>query len=325
MGRKIDWERQIGRRLKLRELHMFLTAVQCGGMAKAAAELGVSQPTVSEAIANLEHTFGVRLVDRSHQGIEPTMYGDALLKRSAAAFDELKQSSRDIEFLTDPTAGELKIGCSETLAATVLPPVIQRFNEKFPRAVLQTDDVVSSEIQIQYAGLRARKYDLILTRLLVPRAGDPFVEQDFHVEALFNDQLVVAVGRHSRWAHRRRIDLAELIDEPWILTAPGTWNYARVAEAFEAQKLDMPRVCLRTFSVHLRTHLLASGHFITVLPNSVMRVNSERYALKALPIDLPVRQWPVAIVTLKNRTLSPVVERLIECAREVTKSLARHE
>jgi DNA-binding transcriptional LysR family regulator len=291
-------------------------------MAKAAAQLGVSQPTVSEAIASLEHTFGVRLVDRSHQGIEPTMYGDALLKRSTAAFDELKQSSRDIEFLTDPTAGELKIGCSETLAATVLPPVIQRFSEKYPRAVLHMDDVTSPEMQ--YAGLQARKYDLILTRLLVPVAGDPFVEQDFHVEVLFNDQLVVAVGRHSRWARRRRIDLAELIDEPWILTAPRTWNYACVAEAFQAQKLDMPKVCLLTFSVHLRTHLLASGHFITVLPKSVMRVNSERYALKALPIDLPVRQWPVAIMTLKNRALSPVVERFIDCAREVAKPLAKH-
>jgi DNA-binding transcriptional LysR family regulator len=154
MGRKIDWERQIGRRLKLRELHMFLTAVQCGGMAKAAALLGVSQPTVSEAIANLEHTFGVRLVDRSHQGIEPTMYGDALLKRSAAAFDELKQSSRDIEFLIDPTAGELKIGCSETLAATVLPPVAQRFIEKYPRAVLNMDDVASPEMQYVSIGIQ---------------------------------------------------------------------------------------------------------------------------------------------------------------------------
>ena len=107
MPTKIRTENQVGRRLKLRDLHVFFTVVQCGSMARAAGQLGVSQPTVSEVIADLEHTFGVRLLDRRPQGVEPTMYGAALFKRSVAAFDELKQSSRDIEFLPDPTAGEL--------------------------------------------------------------------------------------------------------------------------------------------------------------------------------------------------------------------------
>ena len=131
--RKIDWETHIGRRLRLRDLHVFSTVVRCGSMAKAAAQLGVSQPTVSEVIADLEHTFGVRLLDRSAQGVEPTMYGDSLLKRSVAAFDELKQSSRDIEFLADPTFGELRIGCVETLSATLVPRVLLRFSEQYPR------------------------------------------------------------------------------------------------------------------------------------------------------------------------------------------------
>ena len=122
--RKIDWESHIGRRLRLRDLHVFSAVVRCGSMAKAAAQLGVAQPTVSEMIADLEHTFGVRLLDRSARGVEPTVYGDALLKRSVAAFDELKQSSRDIEFLADPTVGELRIGCVETLSATLVPRVL---------------------------------------------------------------------------------------------------------------------------------------------------------------------------------------------------------
>ena len=113
MAPKIDWESRIGRRLKLRDLHVYFAVLQCGSMAKAAAQLGVSQPTVSEVIAGLEHTFGVRLLDRKPQGVEPTIYGSALLKRGIAAFDELKQSARDIEYLADPTVGELKIGCAE--------------------------------------------------------------------------------------------------------------------------------------------------------------------------------------------------------------------
>jgi DNA-binding transcriptional LysR family regulator len=106
MPRRIDWESQIGRRLKLRDLHVFFTAVQLGSMAKTARQLGVSQPAVSEIIADLEKALGVRLLDRHPQGIEPTKFGEALMKRSTAVFDELKQSVRDIEFLADPSAGE---------------------------------------------------------------------------------------------------------------------------------------------------------------------------------------------------------------------------
>src|SRR5262245_7910596 len=79
MLRKIDWESQIGRRLRLRDLHVFYTVVQHHSMAKAAVQLGVSQPAVSEVISDLEHALGVRLFDRSTQGVEPTMYGNALL------------------------------------------------------------------------------------------------------------------------------------------------------------------------------------------------------------------------------------------------------
>src|SRR5262245_59333670 len=121
MLRKIDWESQIGRRLRLRDLHVFSTVVQRGSMAKAAQQLGVSQPAVSEVIADLEHALGVRLVDRGSKGVEPTIYGQALLRCSVAVFDDLKQGIRDIEFLSDPTVGEVRLDCTEALWFTLLP------------------------------------------------------------------------------------------------------------------------------------------------------------------------------------------------------------
>ena len=168
MVSKIDWEDRIGRRLKLRDLHVYFAVVQCGSMAKAAAQLGVSQPTVSEIIADLEHTFGVRLLDRVARGVEPTMYGNALLKRGIAAFDELKQSTRDIAFLADPTIGELKIGCAESIAAAVLPAIIERFGQQYPRVVVRVDDVPSTELTM----LRERQHDLIVARMTKPLGGE---------------------------------------------------------------------------------------------------------------------------------------------------------
>src|SRR5258707_11424274 len=94
-----------------------MSVVQARSMGRAAEQLGTSQPAISRSISDLEHALGVRLVDRGSRGIEPTPYGRALIKRGVAVFDELRQGVRDIEFLADPTAGELRIGCAESLAA----------------------------------------------------------------------------------------------------------------------------------------------------------------------------------------------------------------
>lgn len=85
------WENRIGRRLRLRDLHILSVVVQWGSMAKAATHLAMSQPAVSEAIASLEATLRVRLLDRSSRGIEPTIYARALMKRGDAVFDELRE------------------------------------------------------------------------------------------------------------------------------------------------------------------------------------------------------------------------------------------
>jgi DNA-binding transcriptional LysR family regulator len=313
MVKKIDWDAQIGRRLKLRDLHVFSTVVECGSMAKAAQQLGVTHPTVSEVIGDLEHTFGVRLLDRSSQGVAPTIYGGALLKRSVAAFDELKQSRRDIAFLADPGVGEVRIGCPESLSAAILAPIIERFLESHPRVVLHVDDLPLASIQLSQ--LRERKHDLILARVVKPLVG----AEDVHIDILFNDRLVVATSLHSKWARRRTIELSELVNEPWIITAPDTWNYALLVEAFQSQGLKMPKASLIVLSGGLRTQLLANGRYITSFAQSVLRHLADR--LKQLPVDLPDRPLPVAILTMKNRTLSPVVERFVECAHEVTKSM----
>jgi DNA-binding transcriptional LysR family regulator len=76
----MQWADRIGHRLKLRDLHIFMTVAQQGSMGKAARQLSVSQPVVSKAIADMEHMLKVRLLDRTPSGAEPTLYGRALLK-----------------------------------------------------------------------------------------------------------------------------------------------------------------------------------------------------------------------------------------------------
>ncbi len=316
MARKIDWENQIGRRLKLRDLHVFMTIVQRGSMAKAATQLGVSQSAVSEIVADLEHAVRVRLLNRTSRGVELTTYGHALHRRSLAAFDELKQGIKDIEFLADPTVGEVRIGCAESTASALLPDLIQQFLQRYPRVVPYVKALVTPTLEL--SELRDRSLDLVLARLMRPPASE---DNELDTEVLFDDHLVVAAGSQSRWARGRKIDLAELADEPWILTPPNTWNSMILAEAFRSRGLDLPKPHLVTFSVPLRASLLASGPYISAFPHSIMQLSAGRLSVTVLPIDLPVRPWPFVIVTLKNRVLNPVAQRFIEHARALARTM----
>src|SRR5262245_55319069 len=135
---------RIGRRMKLHDLHVLMAVVQAGSMNKAAGLLNTTQPAISKSIAELERTVGVRLLDRNAQGVEPTACGRALLDGGTAVFDDLRQAVKNIEFLSDPTAGEVRIGSSTFLAATFVSTIIKRLSQRYPRIVFHLDTATDS-------------------------------------------------------------------------------------------------------------------------------------------------------------------------------------
>jgi len=307
----------VGRRLRLRDLKLFNAVAQWGSIAKAANQLNITQPAASRAIAQLEHTLGVRLLDRSTRGVEPTLYGQVLLKRGLAIFDEVRQGVKEIEFLADPTAGELRIGCGEVLAAGLLPAIIERLTRQYPRIVCHVDQAATAATP-HFDELRERRVDLALGHI-----SDTVVDDDMNIDILFRERTFVVAGKQSKWAHRRKITLAELVGESWLLVPQNTSSYAMIEEAFAACGLEMPKPSIVSYSVHLRNSLLPTGRYLAYLPASFMHFGAMRSSFKVLPVDFPVKPRPVAVITLKNRTLSPVAQLFIDCAREVAKPLAR--
>ena len=143
------------------------------------------------------------------------MYGGALLRRSAAVFDELKQSIRDIEFLADPTAGELKIGCPEAVAA-ILPPILESFAQKHPGVVLHVDPVNTATLELP--GLRQRKIDLVVALLLDADADDRRRGRPEHRSPC---SMITWSWRPGREAGGRVV--ARSISPNWS-TSPGFWR-----------------------------------------------------------------------------------------------------
>lgn len=305
---------RISRRLKLRDLRLLLAVAEWGTMAKAAARLNLTQSGVSKAIGELEHVLGVRLFDRSAQGVEPTLYGRALLKGGVAVFDELRRSVDEIEHLTDPAAGELRIGCTEPMSWGIVPTAIDRLVRQHPRAAFQVTQ--ADPVALRYRELPERRIEVAIGRI----AG-PIPDDDVDVEVLYQERVYVVAGAQSPWARRRTIKLADLVDEPWTLPTPESYPRSLLADAFEAAGLPAPRVNVVAFSISLHAALLASGRFLCVLPHSLIEF-AAKLPLKILPVKLPLRPGPVGIMTLKNRTASPLARRFIDTARQIARAMS---
>jgi len=317
MGTKMPWDQRVAQRLKLRDLHVLHTVVQLGSMGKAAGRLAVSQPAISKAVTDLEHVLGARLLDRTRQGVEPTQYGTALLKWSSIIFDNLRQGVEEIDFLADPTRGEVRIGTSDVMMSGLVPEVIDRLSRQFPRMTFKV--LVASGNREQFHSLRTRSVDLILGRLVEVEA-----EKDLNVEILLEDYLHIVAGKGSKWHRRRKIDIAELIDEPWILPSyDETFIGSIIKEGFQSKGLEPPRITVSSPSLQHYTRLLATGRFLAMRSASWLRLHGSRSSEKALPVDLRFRSLHTGIATMKNRPVSPAAKLFIECARKVARPLAR--
>jgi DNA-binding transcriptional LysR family regulator len=311
----MQWSDRVGRRLKLRDLHILLAVARSGSMGKAATELGISQPSISKAIGEAEHAVGLRLLDRGPHGIEPTIYGRALLKCGTAVFDELRQGVKELEFLTDPASGELRVGSTETMAAGFVSAVSDRVSRQHPRVNFHL--IPGDSITLVNRELRQRSIDFAIG----PISGLK-LDQDINAEILFDDQFVVMAGAESKWVRRRKFKLADLIDEPWILPPSDSVPGITISQTFRASGLEPPRAQMTSFSLPLHYHLLATGRFLTMLPLSMLRFG-KHLPLKLLSADVPSIPYPAAIITLKNRTLSPLAQLFIAGARDIAKPLKK--
>lgn len=311
----MDWADRIGRRIRLRDLHILLAVAEHGSMAKASAQLAVSHPVISKTIAEMERNLGVRLVERSSQGVELTAYGTALLNCGVAVFDEMRQGLKRLEALTDPASGELRIGCPEITMAGLLPAIVERFSQKYPRVRLHV--VLAQTALLQFQELRRRSIDLLIGRIPQDLPADDLV-----LDTLFEEPFVAVAGGSNKLARKRHVTLADLIHEPWIMPPYDSVPGSLFLRIFRSANLKPPQPTITTLSAQLTVTLIASGPFVGLLPSSVAHFN-ERVGLQILPLKLPAVHIAACLVTVKGRTLNPPATLFVDCVREMVRPLAK--
>ena len=298
-------------RLKLRDLQMLQALAEAGSMAAAAEQLALSQPAISKAMSEMEHDLGAQLLDRSSRGVVLTESGRVLLERGRVILDEVRLGITEIDHLSDPTQGDVRIGTGDP-ATVVLSEIINALSRRYPRITYQ---IQVAEPTTLMRGLRDRKLDVLVTRWVA--TGD---DDDMKAEILYQSPLVVMADHRHRLLRRKPISLADLMNEPWIHSPSDSLLGRSVNAVFSRNKLVFPAAAVTTSSIYMRLNLLATGRFLSILPVTMLRHPSNRAWLRALPIDLGDETGSAACITLKKRRPAGAVMLFVEESRAVCKT-----
>jgi DNA-binding transcriptional LysR family regulator len=292
----------IVRRVTLRELRLLAVIARSGSILKAAQEVGLTQPAVSKSLADLEETLGVRLFDRTNRGVEPTPHGSVFIRRALAVFDEMRHGVEELNFLTDSTGGEIRGGGTPTMCGGFLSHAVASMELERPGIRYKLVELESERLA---AEVQARLIDIGIGR-------EPLVRSDGELsfERLFDDPLYVVAGADHPLARRRRITLADLANQRWVLPMPETPVSGQLRAAFERQGAPMPESIVASMSVLVRYELLSTNRFLTVLYGSMLQFGSMPSNLRILPVELSAR-LPIGFYKLNGRTLSPATELFI--------------
>lgn len=302
-------------RLRLQDLQVFISTIELGGMRKAANRLNISQPFVTQTIRKIEQAFGVPLIERTRSGIDPTIYGRALLKRGFIALDELNQTVNDIKSLSDSSRGDVRFSAPQGVGSVIFADVVGRFIEKNRNASVHVS--VETSLQESLAKLRNRYRDFAIGALPRPLNVNAEID-DLAIERVLDDEIVIVVGQNHPLLKQKRIRLADLVDQRWVLPPREEWYHDVLIDFFRREKLVLPSPSVVTSSAPVVAKLVQHERYVAIRSRLFVRY----HGLIELRSGLPSTSFSWSIITIKGRTLSPVVERFIAFSRDSLKSAA---
>jgi DNA-binding transcriptional LysR family regulator len=290
------FERLRGHRDEASALKALATAVDEGSLRGAARRLGVTQPTLTKAIRELERELGTPLFERTGRGVVPTPAGRILHEHASAATRELGRAVERIGELTDGTSGELRVAAIPLAVMVLMPETVRTFCERWPDVRLHVNEEL---YMAQLARLRRGEVDLAIgpmPEILAPG--------EFDVQPLMPITMRVMVRRGSPL--HGPATLRELANERWVYTsASGMTGYAR--QMYESHGLDAPRAGAIVDSTLSLLTLIASADFVGLVPEPIARHPMVEPWMRVLPTREAPFTTMLASLTRKGRVVAPVV------------------
>lgn len=311
-----DLLERLPRHLKLRELRVLLAVAEQGSFRKAGRLLHLTQPAITAAIAELEHTLGVPLFDRTAQGVTPTAHGESFIRRAAAIFGELRLAVEDIQIISRGSRGTLRVGTGGGgWGLGILPMALTKLLDPHPDvfvSIREADEDVLIEL------LKARELDLFFSRL-APLPADP----ELAYQPLYEDSMCVFARRSHPLAARKRVTWKELANERWVAPPPGALSFDHTQRTLHKGGLAMPRHVIQAASAPVALGMVLQGNFLCFGTHVYHELTVLKPLLTIVNVDLPKVTTAFGVVTLKDRKLSPLGVRLVGLVGDLAQEALR--
>lgn len=301
--------RRLPRRLKMSELRVFVAVLEHRSFRKAAAELHLTQPAVTKAIAGLEQMLGVALFDRASDGVVPTAHGLSFAPRAVAVFEELRRAAQELALVSSGKRGTLRVGVLPMPAIPFLPVAIRRMTETRPDIFVTVFEGREAELLDR---LQKRDIELAILRLALVSPGE-----NMRVERLFDEKLCVIAAREHPLAAHKKPTWPQLLQERWVMPPADCYFYEHVLRTLDRAGLPMPTHMIESFSINIQFGMVLHAGMLSFGMRSQVEFAPGKALLVRLPIELPAPTTMVAAVSLRSHAPSPLAEQLVAHIRDL--------
>lgn len=288
-----------------RRLIHLLAIARAGTLGKAALELRVSQPALSNSIAALERSVGGRVMDRSRRGVSLNELGQRLFDRAEAMESILRTAEEDVQLKRLGLVGELRIGVSPVGCVAVVPKAVTLLREAIPLA-----DVTVHELEDGELVDRLLKGTLDLA---ISPSGSRSEPKGISSQLLFSDRLVVAASRLNLLSRKRSVSIKQLSTMPLALPSRDTAIYRQIEGLFAASGARWPRSSISSNSLQFIKSMVRENSAVAIISNRIIEPEVTAGWVAAVQLkecpstrDILVRRW-------KNAPRNVLVDRLVEC------------
>ncbi|MBN8260691.1 MAG: LysR family transcriptional regulator [Xanthomonadales bacterium] len=300
-------------RLKTRHLLLMVHLYEQRSILRAAEAANMTQPAASKLLAEMEHLLGVPLFERHARGVEPTWYGQVLIRRARAALSEIGRAHDEIAALASGLMGQAAVGTVVNPGTTLVPQAIAELKRDFPDILVKVEMDYSRPL---VARLLDGQLDIVIGRIM-----DPEGAAELEFEPLADEPHAVIVRSGHPLAQRATLAHADLTDYGWIMPPEASVLRARLDAVFLEHGLPPPRNLVETTSLPVIIHLLRHSDLMTALPSVAVGPYLQTGQMVQLPIELGVRMDHFGIIRRRDQLLSPGAERVLQALRATARKI----
>jgi DNA-binding transcriptional LysR family regulator len=294
-------------RLNARQLSLLVHLDEKRSVLHAADAAYLTQPAASKFLTGLEDALGVALFTRHARGVEPTPYGEILVRHARGALAELRQAHEELAAARSGLTGDVSIGTTVTSATNLVPTAVTAVKKEFPRIRVHID-LDFSEALVRR--LLDREFDIVIARLHHSPGAE---ELDF--ETLAEEPHGIAARIDHPLARQRGLALRDLVHQTWVMPPPGNVMRDRLTQLFLEKRLDLPHQVVETAALPIITSLLRMSEMVAPLPMDAVRPYRESGVLAMLPLSLDLRLGAAGIITRREHRFSPAAKVMLTALR----------